>query len=84
METLRCDDPNLKGVLFKDNTNLWTDENGGWHREDGPAFINKRTHTLAFYINDKQISKDEWLQWLKDGHSSLSTNEVTRLILEWS
>jgi hypothetical protein len=54
------------------------------HREDGPARTMPHTDMHEWYICGIEVSKDEWIQWLKDGNSSLSTNKVTRLILEWS
>ena len=57
--------------------------NGKLHQEDGPA-VEYAGGDKYWYINGKEVTKDEWLQWLKDGNSSLSINEVTRLILEQS
>jgi hypothetical protein len=69
-------------IELADGTKYWY-INGEQHREDGPA-VEDADGNMCWFINDKQISKDEWLQWLKDGHSSLTKNEVMRLILEWS
>jgi hypothetical protein len=70
-------------VEFADGDKWWY-INDKRHREDGPAKMWIKYNSNEWYLNDIELTKDEWLQWLKDGHSSLTTNEVTRLILEWS
>jgi hypothetical protein len=73
--------PNLEGVLDEDGDYLWTDSEGRWHREDGPAIIWEDGEE-EYNIRDKELSKEEWLQWLKDGRSGLDQKTVLRLILE--
>jgi hypothetical protein len=75
---------NLKGQIGEYALRVWTDSNGEEHREDGPAKIWIKYNGNEWYIHGREMTKEQWLQWLKDGNSSLSTNEVTRLILEWS
>ena len=75
--------PNLIGKPDIVGDRIWTDFHGYWHREDGPAFINHVGGKL-FYINDNQMTKDEWLQYLKSGQSSLDQKTLNRIILEYS
>jgi hypothetical protein len=72
----------INNELFN-SPKTWTNSKKEFHREDGPA-LEYDDGDKEWAINGSFFSKDDWLQWLKDGHSSLSTNEVTRLILEWS
>jgi hypothetical protein len=58
--------------------------NGLLHREDGPAIIFNNDNPDRWYIIDKEISKIEWIQRLKDGKSSLDQKTITKLILKWS
>jgi hypothetical protein len=97
--------PNIKGELDQDGDMIWTDSEGRWHREDGPAIIYPDGHVnwfyhgwlhredgpavdesydLRWYVYGIDISKDEWLQWLKEAASSLGRNTELKLILEHS
>ena len=51
------------------------------HREDGPA-VEWWEGDKFWHINGKNFSKDEWLQWLKSGQSSLDQKTLNRIILE--
>jgi hypothetical protein len=73
--------PNLNGELDEDGDRLWTNSEGEYHREDGPA-IEYADGDKYWYINGKYFSKDEWLQWLKSGQSSLDQKTILKLILE--
>jgi hypothetical protein len=102
--------PNCNGELDKDGDRAWTDSEGKWHREGGPAleYINSSgiktgedwfRHGQLFredgpavdyydrresewHYGGEEHTKKEWLQWLKDGKSSLDQKTVLRLILE--
>ena len=63
------------------NGNKYWYINGKYLRENGPA-IEYADGDKLYYINGEYYTKAKWLQWLKDGNSTLSQNEVTRLILE--
>jgi hypothetical protein len=54
---------------------------GQRHREDGPAVIYNNRYS-EYYIKSVKYSKDSWLEYLRDGESSLDQNIITRLILE--
>jgi hypothetical protein len=75
--------PNLNGELTIYNTQIWTNSKGQIHREDGPAreYINGRRKE-EYYIHNREITKDEWLQYLKSGQSSLDQKTLNRIILE--
>jgi hypothetical protein len=53
------------------------------HREDGPAVI-ESDGDVYWYIHGEVFSKDEWIQYLKEGKSSLNQKTILRLILEHS
>jgi hypothetical protein len=55
--------------------------NGERHREDGPA-VEWLYGRKSWYINGIYFSKDEWLQYLKSGQSSLDQKTILKLILE--
>jgi hypothetical protein len=79
--------PNLNGDIDHSNMfQIWTNSKGNLHREDGPAVvwdINDQTDmTLDYYIDGTRYSKDEWIQYLKSGQSSLDQKTLNRLILE--
>ena len=60
-------------------------KNGLLHREDGPAInYNKETAVKfnEYWIEGIVVSKKEWIQWLKDGKSSLDQKTILRIILE--
>ena len=73
--------PNLNGELDEDGDRIWTNSEGEYHREDGPA-IEWSDGVKSWYIDDKNFTKDEWLQWLKEGKSSLDQKTLNRIILE--
>ena len=73
--------PNLNGVLNNNGNRLWTNSDGVRHREDGPAVV-FLDGDKYWYISGKNFSKDEWLQWLKSGQSSLNQKTILKLILE--
>jgi hypothetical protein len=65
---------------YANGTKYWV-INGERHREDGPA-IEYANGDESFFINGKSIMKDEWIQYLKDGKSSLNQKTELKLILE--
>jgi hypothetical protein len=73
--------PNLNGELDTFNARLWTNSKGEYHREDGPA-VEHSDGRKFWYINGIYFSKDEWLQYLKSGQSSLDQKTLNRIILE--
>jgi hypothetical protein len=73
--------PNLTGGLDEDGDRIWTDENSEYHREDGPAYI-FHPNKEYYYIRGAHYDKDEWLQYLKSGQSSLDQKTLNRIILE--
>ena len=77
--------PNLNGVFDEISDRIWTNSKGQIHREDGPAreYINGRRKE-EYYIHNREITKDEWLQYLKSGQSSLDQKTLNRIILEYS
>ena len=97
--------PNLNGDECKYGDRVWTDSDGLFHRENGPAIIYK-TGAEYWYcrgvlhredgpaciwksgninewdIDGEYITKDEWIQYLRDGKSSLDQKTINRIILE--
>jgi hypothetical protein len=76
-------EPNLNNDTDEHGDTIWTNSKGQVHREDGPAYIG-HNDICAYYINGVLVAKDEWLDWLRDGKSSLNQKTILRLILEHS
>mgnify|MGYP003971914045 CR=1 FL=1 len=75
--------PNMNGELDQDGDRVWTDEDGDYHREDGPALIwNNTNPQYCWFIHGYQYAKDDWLQYLKSGQSSLDQASLNKVILE--
>jgi hypothetical protein len=69
-------------IIASDNDEVWEYViHGKWHREDGPA-VSYSNGNVHWWINNKHLSKDEWLQYLKSGQSSLDQKTLNRIILE--
>ena len=73
--------PNLNGELTIYNTQIWTNSKGQIHREDGAAKIWSGVKD-EYCIDGIYLTKDEWLQYLKSGQSSLDRKTILKLILE--
>jgi hypothetical protein len=71
----------LNGDIDSHGTALWTNSEGVWHREDDAA-IKWSDGSKCWVINGEHFSKDEWLQYLKSGQSSLDQKTLNRIILE--
>jgi hypothetical protein len=69
-------------LISQTATECWF-HHGIRHREDGPSLSTHGSLDIhQWWIKDKEMSKDQWIQWLKDGKSSLDKKTVLRLILE--
>jgi hypothetical protein len=76
-EQHRKDCPAIEHV----NGNKFWYTNGKRHREDGPA-VEWSDGDKFWYINGEYFTKDDWLQYLKSGQSSLDQKTILKLILE--
>jgi len=71
-------------IVYQDGGNDWY-QHGKLHREDGPAYnySSSTNHPEGqYWINDVELTKDEWIDYLKSGESTLKQSVISRLILE--
>jgi hypothetical protein len=53
--------------VTSDGVEIWYDEDGKWHREDGPAVIHPAGHQFWWYHGQhvRCRSREEFERWLK-------------------
>jgi len=54
-----------KVKVYHNGDVFWYNEEGGFHREDGPAIYNERTGYKAFYLNGLFCTEEEYWESLK-------------------
>ena len=75
--------PNINGAEDLYGDRVWTNSEGHLHREDGPAVVWLNNNREGdYYIDGESLYKYEWIQWLKEGKSSLDQRTVLKLILK--
>jgi hypothetical protein len=68
-------------VIWEDGVGDWY-QHGKLHREDGTAYNFSSKTTNEYWLYGQKYSKDEWIDYLKSGESTLKQSVISRLILE--
>jgi hypothetical protein len=67
-------------TYYADDHQYWMDrKTNKLHRLNGPAVIT--ADNIAYYLYGTWVSKEKWKEYLIN-HSGLTTNEITRILLE--